>query len=510
MKSKILSARNSCLILLFTSMIISVIAISPVHAATPTTNPWLEVVPNTMTINAPIIFNVDVYLRNLEADWNLIGTQFKLTYNSTILEATNVAVGPFMSNSAWAIHNTYPVWRIEQGQVIYGELILPNENNGEWDLPQFPNGEGLVATVTFKVISYTPNVSFSISAESLFDQYFLAKNFDYIPYADPHNCQLTYAPMDFTYQPSSPSSGEVTQFTAPQAAGYNAIYGWNFGDGTQTNTTNPTISHIYSLVGTHDATLTLYINDLSLAINAIQTITIANNIPITFDVTIDVGSTHFRGEIAEFNVLTSYFGKPTDATSMKAVLYHNGQPINDLSNSVQTIATGLYRIPFNIPGDTETGTYTILVTAEYYNIAGSNLKTFVISPTLTSSVARIQEVQNGVATISTDTQVIKVNLAAVNATITGLITNSKGETLVKIDTAIGPLTASLDSINATVTQVNGDTTTLQTSLGEIKTKLSETQSTQTTAFYIIAIVAVIAVILAAVMLLVISARLRAL
>lgn len=508
MKFNILSVRNSSLILLFTAMVISIIAISPVHAATPTTNPWLEVVPNTMTINTPKIFNVQVYLRDLDADWNLIGTQFVLTYDGTILEATNVFIGPFMSDPAWAIHSTFPISDIETGKVTYGELVLPNENNGQWDLPQFPNGEGLLATVTFKVISYKPNVSFDISAESLFGEYFLDKNFDYIPYANSKSCSFTYAPMTFTWQPSSPSSGEVTQFTAPELTGYNAIYGWNFGDGTQTNTTNPTINHIYSLVGTHDATLTLYINDLNIAIDAVQPITISNNLPITFDVTTDVGSTHFRGEIAEFNILTSYFGNPTDATTIKAVLYHNGLAINDLSNSVQAIATGLYRIPYSIPGNLETGTYTLVVTAEYYNIAGTSLKAFVISPTLTSSVATIQGIQNGVATISTDTQAIKVNLAAINATITGLITNSKGETLAKIDTAIGPLTTSLNSINATVTSVKGNTVTISTSLGEITTKVNETQSTATNALYITAILSLMAVILAAAILMFIGMRAR--
>jgi hypothetical protein len=155
--------------------------------------PWLEAVPSEYVAIRPVEFNVSVCIRDLEAEKNLIALQFDLTYNSAVIEVSSVIPGPFMSNLRWAIYGTYPIWHKEKGRVVYGELILPSEE-GQWDLPEFPNGEGLVATISFKTLAHM-QASFNISVQPLYGECFLDVNNEYIPYNPPKNCMFTYEPL---------------------------------------------------------------------------------------------------------------------------------------------------------------------------------------------------------------------------------------------------------------------------------------------------------------------------
>ena len=82
------------------------------------------------------------------------------------------------------------------------------------------------------------------------------------------------------------------------------------------------------------------------------------------DVEANVGSLHFRGEIAEFYVLVSLNGAPVDA-ALTAKLYFNGSQYADLTSAVGHVATGLYRIPYTIPGTASAGTYAMVVSANH-------------------------------------------------------------------------------------------------------------------------------------------------
>ncbi|MCJ7561014.1 hypothetical protein MUO79_10430, partial [Candidatus Bathyarchaeota archaeon] len=103
---------------------------------------------------------------------------------------------------------------------------------------------------------------------------------------------------------------------------------------------------------------------------------------VKLDVEADVGSTHFAGEVAEFYVLVSLSGNPTNA-SIKASLYYNGTLHANLSGLVQYVTTGLYRIPYTIPNNASAGTYALVVNASYYTVEGTALKCFLLSQTLT-------------------------------------------------------------------------------------------------------------------------------
>jgi hypothetical protein len=155
--------------------------------------PWMEAVPNEYEAVRPVQFDLDIFIRDLEAEKSLIAVQFDLTYNSTVIEATSVTPGPFMSDSRWAVYGTYPIWHMEKGRVIYGEIILPSEE-GQWNLPEFPHGDGLVATISFKTLAHE-QASFNISVQPLYDEFFLDVNGEYIPYNPPKNCIFTYEPL---------------------------------------------------------------------------------------------------------------------------------------------------------------------------------------------------------------------------------------------------------------------------------------------------------------------------
>jgi PKD repeat protein len=266
------------------------------------------------------------------------------------------------------------------------------------------------------------------------------------------------------------------------------------GDGTNSTTADPTVSHIYATPGEYEVKLTCIADGL-VSSTATKTIDVLpNNIP-TIDVTGDVGKTHFRGETADFGILVSSHGEAVNATKIEALLYHDDILAANLTGSVKAVTTGLYTIPYNIPVNAETGTYRMIVQAEYYNAKGNCIASFQISPTLTAWDGQITEIQNGVATVSNGITNLTLNLTAVNATLAGLIENN-GQVLAKIDTTAGTLTTQLTTINATITAVEGNTVTVSTTLGDVKTKLDGLQSTATTTLYAASIISAIAVILA--------------
>jgi len=182
------------------------------------------------------------------------------------------------------------------------------------------------------------------------------------------------------------------------------------------------------------------------------------------NVNVDVGAIHFRGEIAEFYVGTTFNGKFVDADINNATLcYREGTQSFNLTASVEHITTGLYRIPFTIPAnptDAPTGTYVLVVeghyATEFVNSAGASFKSFLLSETLTGWNNLLVNINGTVGTIKTDIGLIKVKLDDINTTLTGLITTSAGEILARIDSNVGEIYTKLDTINATLTGLIAD------------------------------------------------------
>jgi uncharacterized protein YukE len=239
------------------------------------------------------------------------------------------------------------------------------------------------------------------------------------------------------------------------------------------------------------------------------------------DIDIDVGTIYFRSEKAEFNILTSDYGKAVDTTSMNAYLYYNGSLFIDLTNEIQHVATGLYRIVYTIPADAEGGTYTLLVEGEFFEAKGTRIRGFLISSTLeglgasvteienniatvvvpgldqikvnlTAVNARVIDVQGTVATLNSTLGVIKVNLTAVNARVIDV----QG-TVATLNSTLGVIQTDVANLKANVASINGTTATLSTALGDVNAKLGDVQSIATTTLYAASILSALAVVLAA-------------
>jgi PKD repeat protein len=447
-------------------------------------------------------FGVNVTISNVTQDLRLIGVQFRVQYNATMLSVQDVQEGSFLqrfnnsANAPYTFFSNYTEDNLHYGpNVLVGILVLPNAT-GNWT--NFPYGNGTLTTITFRAINQPPWPEDPFTCDlNLTNTMLIDDSLNEIPH-ETISGHYQIQPLEFAYKPSHPSYGEVIFFESPAPTGHKATYFWDFGDETVQNTSSTMITHIYNQPGNYDATLSLYIKELGLYINTTKTITVGFVRPAPLDVVAVVGSLHFRGEVAEFSILTKDAGQLVNATTITATLYHNGTIYANLSNNVEYVDNGLYLVKYSIPIDADTGTYTLLAKASYYGIEGANMASFIISPTLTGEITAVKD---EIATVATGITDLRLNLTAINATISGLIKDSQGAILAQIDTAVGTLTARLDTINATVTQVNGNTATLQTSLGEVKTQLDEIQSFATTTLYATTILSAIAVILAAAILL---------
>jgi hypothetical protein len=499
------------------------ITFTATYEPTPIPLPVLTVAPTMYT--ASMIgetFNITVSINNLDPDamsfgQRLVGVMFRVQYDSTLLKPLALYEGPFLKqfNNTESPPYTFLTYSFDDdlvygSNVLVGILILPN-STGAWT--NFPTGSGTLATITFEATAQPGEPQPAIhSALTLTDTQLINDDLDDIPHTA-QSGQYQIMPLSFTVGPANLYTQQPVAMTAKLPT-HMITYDWNFGDGTSTvhseqgngtSSGTTSMSHIYTSPGTYTTTLTCTVGDSVSGVftssPVTRTFTLqANNQP-TIDIVIDSGSMYFRGETAEFSILTSNNGEPIATTNMEALLYHGNALSANLTALVQTVTTGLYRVAYSVPTDAAFGTYTLLVKAEYFNAKGTSTKTFQISQALSAAITKIE---GDMATIQTDLNTIKANLTAINASISGLIVDAKGTLLAQITSSMGTLTTRLDVINGTITSIDGNTATISTSLGEVKTKLNDLQTTQNNAqlaIYAATIFSLIAMILAAIILL---------
>lgn len=493
------------------------------YTPTPITRPTLTITPATYT--ASVIgetFNSTVTINNLDTDalihsQRLVGVKFRVQYDSTLLKPLKFYEGSFLAqfNNTASPPYTFTISFFEDdpiygSNVLVGILLLPPIDTGVWT--NFPVGSGTLATISFEAIAQPgkPQSSWT-SALTLTDTQLINDDLDDIPHRT-QSGQYQILPLSFTIEPADVFAQQHVVMTTKLPT-YPITCNWNYGDGTSevhtaqgsgTGVSTTSVDHIYASPGTYHVTLTCTVGDTVSGTYtsdaATDTVTVqANNRP-TLGVAVDSGLVYFRGETAEFSILTTNNGEPTNTTNMEALLYHGSSLQANLTTFVQTVTTGMYRITYSIPSDASFGTYTLLVKTEYYNARGTSAKTFQISQMLTAAITQIED---GIATIQTDLSTMRVNLTAINASISGLIVDAKGTLLAQITSSMGTLTTRLDLINATVTSINGNTATISTTLGEVKTQLTDLQTNATTATYATyaaVILSMIAMILAAIIL----------
>ena len=486
---------TSLLLVQFAFTTLTLINPSFAQAATPN----LKVEPETYDAwKKGEVFQVNVTINNVAVGQRLVFIQFRMSYDPQLLQVLNVTEGPFLSQFGNAAEPPYSFFvnfvetdELYGPQVLVGNLLLPNAT-GHWNV--FPYGNGTVATITFKAIyqPIEPQPPASC-ALNLFDVLLVDDDAEEIPFntiSGYYEIPPALYPIAlFTYNPSFPSTGEIVIFNATTSYdpdGTITRYYWDFGDETMVNTTEPVVGHIYALPKKFNATLTVTDVD-GLSANTTQTISIGYYKELT--VNIDVGSTHFAGELADFYALVSQFGEPVDATIVKALLYYNGSLFANLTNTIERVSTGLYRIVYEIPANAEPGTYPLVVEAEYYTVKGTSLKSFLISSTLSGFVTDITQ---GIATVSNGLTEIKMNLTAINAKLVDIEGN-----IGILNSTLGTLKVKMDSIDGKIVSINGTVATISTTLGDVNVKLGDVQSIATTTLYTASILSALAVILAA-------------
>jgi len=276
----------------------------------------------------------------------------------------------------------------------------------------------------------------------------------------------------FTYSPSAPSVGEMVTFNASESydpdGGDIVSFDWNFGDETTVTEADPVTTYRYFEAATY--TVTLNVTDDEGSTNSTTaTVTVSGAATAAeFNVAVDVGSIYFRGETTEFYVLTSFMGEPVNATQINARLYYGGALQADLSSSMESVTTGLYSVPYEVPGDASSGTYALVVNATFITQKGISLKTFLISPTLTGWNTLLISIEGTVGTIETNVGLIEVQLDSINATLVDV-----NGTVAIINSTLGVIVADVGTIDAKLTDIEGDIATIESDLGSIEDDIND-------------------------------------
>jgi len=272
----------------------------------------------------------------------------------------------------------------------------------------------------------------------------------------------------FTCSSSTPSVDEAVTFDASGSYdpdGFIVDYQWDFGDGATGE--GVIVSHKFSEPKVLPVTLTVRDNSGLCNSHTVIIVVVHHvNIGLKLDVQVSVGQIHFNGEIAEFYILISYLGKPVENATVNATLYFNATAYANLTDSVQNVSPGLYRVPYAIPLDAPAGTYAMVVEAtkktNCQTLYGAALATFLLSPTLTNWNAWIIQLQEDMATIKTDVGIIKTSLEDINAKLVSI-----DGRIATIETNIGIIKADADVIKLQLKSVEGNIATISTVLGEI-------------------------------------------
>jgi PKD repeat protein len=432
---------------------------------------WLEIQPPHRLVLSEE-FEIDIAIKHLAEDWRLFGIQFNLAYDTSLLEVVNASSGPFLESFPWTSSSPY-TYVFFYPKPTYVTIIIGLLDGGA-EPPGYiyPNGEGVVARVRFRttenVAMHTSYpISFTIS-NVLFGNVTAQPIPNYPSIGADYYIRIDPPVPEFSYKPLEPMSGETVTFNASASHDTSPFdnvtivsYEWDFSDGTMS--TGMISTHAYGEPGTYSVTLTVTDNNGNVR-SITKSILISRGY---LTVNLDVGTIHFRGEIAEFYIQTSVWGTPINVSTITATLYFGAQQ-QDLTSLVTQVDTGLYRISYAISPTASEGTWLLVAKANYLALSGTNMKTFLISATLTNWGAQLTSINNGVATIQTDVDTIKINLADLNATIVGVQNG-----IVTISTDVGTIKTSLSAINATVIDIQDGIATLSTDLGEVKVSVDQ-------------------------------------
>jgi hypothetical protein len=175
-------------------------------------NPWMEVVPEDTVVGdgefvKHTTFSIDVTINRLHYAAQLVGLEFRLGYDDTLLEVVSVEEGPYLGG--WAPYGTWFVSYVEPNfygpHVLVGNLILPDAY-GVWN-PPFPGADegvagenGTIATITFEIIHQLPEPDYLEGTFDLFNIRLVNPDADPIPVELGNVVNGTYTCLGFPWQ----------------------------------------------------------------------------------------------------------------------------------------------------------------------------------------------------------------------------------------------------------------------------------------------------------------------
>jgi hypothetical protein len=120
--------------------------------ALPTFLPYLSTDPDPYkATEVGETFDIDVLINDLASGWEMVGLEFKLGFNGTLINATAITNGTFFEGFAGSPNGGVLYFKtINTDFVHVGIIVLPDEN-GTWHSP-FPSGSGVVATISFEAL----------------------------------------------------------------------------------------------------------------------------------------------------------------------------------------------------------------------------------------------------------------------------------------------------------------------------------------------------------------------
>ena len=448
-------------------------------------------------------FDVNVTIYNVEASQHLVAIHFRLYYDPELLSVVSVTEGDFLPRFDQGSGTGF-WWATEPDgvfgpHVVVGTMIMPN-STGQWPGP-FPEGNGTVATIRFKV-EYRPVEPEPIAVCVL--RFLEVKLVD-----DQNNLITTYTtgislyqspvPMlypipSFTFTPSFPIAGQTVLFNASESYdpdGNVTEYTWDFGDGTTLTTNETVVTHIFTQPKVYNVTLFVTDNH-GLQSNVTVPVEVGFYTPIEIEVT--SGELYYAGEDAEFYISTSQLGKPVNVTFTELLLYFNGSQYANLSSLIYPITEGFYRVKYSIPSDAQSGIYSLYIKVEYSGLTGVFIDSFQVSNILKDINVTLIAIDGKIATLNSTLGIINGTIEKIE----GDVATIKTDILGTIQVDISGIKDTADDINSTVDDIKSTTDDIDTKSSDIEGNLSSvlTFIYITLAFAIIsAIAAIIAIIL---------------
>jgi len=204
------------------------------------------VYPQWSSASPSSTFRIDVMVYNVTV---LYAWQFRLSWNTDVLEFVSVAEGPFLNSSG-----AYPSFFVSKINYTAGWVYAASTLIGV-GREASATGSGVLATVTFKA------KGLGQSALDLWHTMLI--NFDAVKIS--HSVEDGYFDnqaliASFDYLPLKPVVGENVTFDASSSYdpdGYIVSYTWYFGDETTTTETSPITTHVYWNTGVYTVRLTV-------------------------------------------------------------------------------------------------------------------------------------------------------------------------------------------------------------------------------------------------------------